>query len=176
MWLKLDLDGIKVAMRIRNYIKPPKDDWDSTWCKTDFSFSSDEWLNYHKENDEVFLAREIEELAGSLDDLLNDRIVQPTEFSCIEPDFVFMLNPKKDLREDPRVTYIRPGCEIVDIDAEWRVTFWHDGLTANYLSVTLGRKDIEYLLLYLQLVIRAVDEGSPDVRRLQNAGIITSEA
>jgi len=64
----------------------------------------------------------------------------------------------------------------VDIDAEWRVTFWHDGLTANYLSVTLGRKDIEYLLLYLQLVIRAVDEGSPDVRRLQNAGIITSEA
>ena len=73
MWLKLDLSGIKLSMQIRNYRKVSDDDWDSVWCKTDFAFVSDEWLNYRKDNDEVFLAREIEDLAKSLDDLLNDR-------------------------------------------------------------------------------------------------------
>ena len=67
MWLKLDLSGIKLSMQIRNYRKVSDDDWDSVWCKTDFAFVSDEWLNYRKDNDEVFLAREIEDLAKSLD-------------------------------------------------------------------------------------------------------------
>ena len=45
MWLKLDLSGIKLSMQIRNYRKVSDDDWDSVWCKTDFAFVSDEWLN-----------------------------------------------------------------------------------------------------------------------------------
>lgn len=134
MWLKLDLSGIKLSMQIRNYRKVSDDDWDSVWCKTDFAFVSDEWLNYRKDNDEVFLAREIEDLAKSLDDLLNDRLNAPTEFNCIEPDFNFILNPKKDLRLDPKVLYVRPGCEIVDIDMEWKISFLDEGLTDNYLS------------------------------------------
>ena len=55
MWLKLDLSGIKLSMQIRNYRKVSDDDWDSVWCKTDFAFVSDEWLNYRKDNDEVFV-------------------------------------------------------------------------------------------------------------------------
>lgn len=50
MWLKLDLSGINLSMQIRNYRKVPEDDWDSTWCKTDFAFVSEEWLNYRKIN------------------------------------------------------------------------------------------------------------------------------
>ena len=174
MWLKLDLSGIKLSMQIRNYRKVSADDWDSTWCKTDFAFVSDDWLNYRKENDEVFLAREIEDLAKSLDDLLNDRLTAPTEFNCIEPDFNFILNPKKDLRLDPKVLYVRPGCEIVDIDMEWKISFWHDGLTANYLSVTLNRTDIESLLLYLRLVMGEVRESSPEIKALISKGVISS--
>lgn len=174
MWLKLDLSGIRLSMRIKNYRKTSEEDWLSVWCKTDFSFVADKWLNYCEDDSEVFLAREIEDLAKSLDDLLNDRLTAPTEFNCIEPDFNFILNPKKDLRLDPKVLYVRPGCEIVDIDMEWKISFWHDGLTANYLSVTLNRTDIESLLLYLRLVMGEVRESSPEIKALISKGVISS--
>lgn len=173
MWLKLDLSGINLSMQIKNYRKTSEEDWLSVWCKTDFSFVADKWLNYCEDDSEVFLAREIEDLAKSLDDLLNDRLDAPTEFNCVEPDFNFVLNPKKDLRLDPKVLYVRPGCEIVDIDMEWKISFWHDGLTANYLSVTLDRTDIESLLLYLRLVIGEVQESDPTIKALMSKGSIT---
>ena len=174
MWLKLNLSGIRLSMQIRNYHRTSEEDWLSVWCKTDFSFVADKWLNYCEDDSEVFLAREIEDLAKSLDDLLNDRLTAPTEFNCIEPDFNFILNPKKDLRLDPKVLYVRPGCEIVDIDMEWKISFWHDGLTANYLSVTLNRTDIESLLLYLRLVMGEVRESSPEIKALISKGVISS--
>lgn len=174
MWLKLNLSGIRLSMQIRNYRRTSEEDWLSVWCKTDFSFVADKWLNYCEDDSEVFLAREIEDLAKSLDDLLNDRLTAPTEFNCIEPDFNFILNPKKDLRLDPKVLYVRPGCETVDIDMEWKISFWHDGLTANYLSVTLNRTDIESLLLYLRLVMGEVRESSPEIKALISKGVISS--
>lgn len=91
----------------------------------------------------------------------------------MEPDFNFVLNPKKDLRLDPKVLYVRPGCEIVDIDMEWKISFWHDGLTANYLSVTLDRTDIESLLLYLRLVMGEVKENAPEIKALMSKGIMS---
>ena len=173
MWLKLDLSGINLSMQIKNYRKTSEEDWLSVWCKTDFSFVADKWLNYCEDDSEVFLAREIEDLAKSLDDLLNGRLDAPTEFNCVEPDFNFVLNPKKDLRLDPKVLYVRPGCEIVDIDMEWKISFWHDGLTANYLPVTLDRTDIESLLLYLRLVMGEVKENAPEIKALMSKGIIS---
>lgn len=174
MWLKLDLSGIKLSLQIRNYRKPPEDDCDSTWCQTDFSFAADEWLNYRKENDEVFLAREIEEMEKALDDLLHDRLKEPMEFNCIEPDFNFVLSPKQDVRLNPKVLYVRPGYEIVDIDMEWKISFWHEGLTANYLSVSLNRRDIECLLLYLRLVMGKAQESSPEIKSLLEQGILST--
>lgn len=38
--------------------------------------------------------------------------------------------------------YVAPGHEFQDIYVEWRVFFWDDGLTENYLNVTLYRDDI----------------------------------
>ena len=134
---------------------------------------ADKWLNYCEDDSEVFLAREIEDLAKALDDLLNDRLNAPTEFTCIEPDFNFVLNPKQDVRLNPKVLYVRPGCEIVDIDIEWKISFWHDGLTPNYLSVTLDRADIESLLLYLRLVMGKVQESAPEIKALMSKGIIS---
>ena len=172
MWLKLNLSGIRLSMQIRNYRRTSEEDWLSVWCKTDFSFVADKWLNYCEDDSEVFLAREIEDLAKSLDDLLNDRLTAPTEFNCIEPDFNFILNPKKDLRLDPKVLYVRPGCEIVDIDMEWKISFWDEGLTDNYLSVSLVRSDIECLLSYLRLVMGEVQESAPEIKALMNNGVV----
>lgn len=86
MWLKLNLSGIRLSMQIRNYRRTSEEDWLSVWCKTDFSFVADKWLNYCEDDSEVFLAREIEDLAKSLDDLLNDRLTAPTEFNCMRPN------------------------------------------------------------------------------------------
>ena len=160
MWLKLDLDGIIFQLQIRGYRASSKEKWDSQWCKTDFSFSSGDWLNYSKQNDEIFLSYEIEELANNLDKLLKDELTEITEMECTEPDFKFILHPKRDLRNDPRYTYVQEGHEIVDISMEWTVTFWHEGLTNNYLSVEFDRDDIQYLLKYLNLVIGNADKNS----------------
>lgn len=173
MWLRLDLDGIVLKLQIRNYVKVAADDWNSTWCKTDFSFVSEPWLNYHKEEDEVFLAREIDELKEALQALLENQLTEATEFCCIEPDFNFILTPQRDLRLDPKTLYVKPGCEIVDIDVEWKVSFWHDGLTANYLSVSLDREDIENLLSYLRLVTGELIESDPKIQQLIRDGILS---
>ena len=172
MWLKLNLDGIVLSLRIRQYKKVEADDWDSTWCKTDFSFISEPWLKYIKEDDEVLLAREVDELVEALEKLLTDQLYEPTEFTCIEPDFIFELNPKEDLRKNPRYLYIQPGCEIADIDLEWKVFFWYEGLTGNYLSVALARSDIECLLTYLKVVTGQLPEKDAEVQMLIAKGIL----
>ena len=172
MWLKLNLDGIVLSLRIRQYKKVEADDWDSTWCKTDVSFISESWLKYIKEDDEVLLAREVDELVEALEKLLTDQLYEPTEFTCIEPDFIFELNPKEDLRKNPRYLYIQPGCEIADIDLEWKVFFWYEGLTGNYLSVALARPDIECLLTYLKVVTGQLSEKDTAVQTLIAKGIL----
>ena len=90
----------------------------------------------------------------------------------MEPDFNFILNPKRDRRLDPKVVYVRPGCEMVDISVEWRVSFWFEGLTANYLSVTLYRPDIERLLAYLRLVTGELTADDAQIKAMIAQGVI----
>lgn len=131
--------------------------------RVSFSFSSESWLNYNKENDEVFLSYEVDGLTATLDDLLNDKLSEPTTVELIEPDFCFELMPKEDLRNNPWVLYIQPGHEIADIFMEWKVSFWHGGLTANYLTVALDRADITILKNYLRLVTEQYNEHTPEI-------------
>lgn len=173
MWLKLNLEGIVVNLRIRQYTKPDKNNWDYTWCKVDFSFCSNPWLDYKKENCEVLLAQEVDDLIEALENLLSDKLSEPSEFSFVEPDFVFNLSPKEDLRNNPRILYVRPGCEFSDIYIEWQVHFWDEGgLTANFLTVTLGQEEIEYLLTYLKTVTGELSEQDSKVQELIIKGVI----
>ena len=111
MWLKMNLDGIIVELSIQRYVKKENRTSDEYghWCEVGFSFSSEPWLNYNKENDEVFLSYEVDDLAAALDDLLNDKLSEPTTVELIEPDFCFELLPKEDLRNNSRVLYIKPS-------------------------------------------------------------------
>lgn len=153
MWFKLDLCGIDMILRIKGYEPSTKEKWDYQWCDVDFSFVGDSWLNYQRDNDEVLLSCEVEELAQSLDDLLSDKLSEVKTIECIEPDFNFILHPKRDLRDDPKYTYVQKGYEIADIYMEMKIFFWHEGLTDNHLSVTFDRTDIQYLRNYLFLII-----------------------
>ena len=38
---------------------------------------------------------------------------------------------------------------MIDISLEWRVFFYHQGVTANFLTVTLDRDEIKQFLDYL---------------------------
>ena len=153
MWFEIDASGIKIKLQINGYKPSSKDSWDSEWCRCDYLFSSKDWLNYHKEDDEVLLSSEVEMLAKAFTALLDNKLSEVTEIGCIEPDFVFTLYPQKDLRNDPKYTYIRPGCEIQDIYLEWKIYFWNEGLTDNFLTVTLYGDEIMRLRDYLSLVI-----------------------
>lgn len=152
MWFEIDASGIKIKLQINGYKPTNKENWDSEWCRCDFLFTSGDWLNYHKENDEVLLCSEIDELAETLTELLDNKILEEREILCIEPDFIFKLYPETDLRDNPQYTYIQPGYEIQDIYLEWRIYFWYEGLTDNYLTITFDRDKIESFIDYLVLV------------------------
>lgn len=173
MKLTIDLHGILLQLKIKGYVPSTHDDWISQWCDVDFSFSSGSWLDYHRENDEVLLSCEVETLAESIEELLNDQLEDVTEISCIEPDFHFMLHPKRDLREDPKYTYVCEGYEIADIYMEWTVTFWNEGLTDNYLSVRLDREDMHVLLVYLKYVIGKLKKNNQEVEELVRQDYLT---
>ena len=143
MPLNFNVDGINVYLKINNYRHSNKENWDSLWCNCDFMFNSGDWLNYHRENDEIFLCSEIEELESVFTMLLNGEIIEDKEISFVEPDFVFNIYPIKDIQNS-----------VSDILIEWRVYFWHEGLTDNYLSITLDRDEIIKLRDYLSSIIR----------------------
>ncbi len=143
MPLNFNIDGINVYLKINNYRHSNKENWDSLWCNCDFMFNSGDWLNYHRENDEIFLCSEIEELESVFTMLLNGEISEDKELSFIEPDFVFNIYPIKDIQNS-----------VSDILIEWRVYFWHEGLTDNYLSITLDRDEIIKLRDYFSSIIR----------------------
>lgn len=153
MWFRKDICGIIAELQIRKYGKWNISNMYDNWCECDFCFRSGDWLNYHQESDECLLPFEVEYLEENLTKLLEDGFTQPSEVLLTEPDFKFSLYPKRDLREDPRCVYVPKGQEIEDIYAEWKIYFWHRGLTQNHLILTLDREDITDLRDYLSSVI-----------------------
>lgn len=79
MWFEIDVSGIEVKLQINGYKPTDKDNWDSEWCRCDFLFASGDWLNYHKENDEVLLCSEVEELADAFTELLDNKLSEVKE-------------------------------------------------------------------------------------------------
>ena len=166
MWMKLNLSGITLRFRVREYQKSQKDDWDSNWCKTDCSFVAEPWLNYCQTGAEILLAYEVEKLANKMEELLTCGRVSSEVLQCIEPDFHFIFHPKEDLTTNPNILYVAPGCEIEDIHLEWKVLFWNGGQpTGNYLSVTLSRPDIEHFLIYLQWILGTRTIGDEEIQK-----------
>lgn len=126
MWLKLDIDGIIFQLQVRSYQPSTTENWDSEWCRIGLSLASRNWLNYMIENDEVLLSFEVQVLTESLEMLLNDELNEISEIECIEPDFKFILHPKKDLTNN----YL--SIEFDRDDMEY---------LSNYLNMVMGNID-----------------------------------
>ena len=152
--MRIDVAGIIIDFLVKGYRKSTRENWDDLWCKCDFSFRSNNWLNYQSVDNEVLLSCEDEELENNLTQLLDGKITEKTVIEPIEPDFKFILYPEEDLRNNPNYTYVQPGYVIVDFYLEWKVYFWHEGLTDNHLTVTLDRTEITALRDYLRSVIK----------------------
>ena len=171
MWFYLDLDGIDFHFRISKYRKSVQNIWDEQWCKVDLTLQSESWLNYQTSS-EILLSCEVEQLCNKLSDLLSNQLQSKEELEFIEPDLSFILHPQKDLRLDPKYTYVAPGHEIVDISADICVHLWNGGLTANYISLCFGREDIEAFCSYLKLITNQFQIDDPSVKKLIDSDII----
>lgn len=171
MWLYLDLDGIELHFRITKYRKSKPEKMYDQWCQVDLTLHSGKWLCYQVSS-EILMTCEVEEVCNRIYDLLEEKIQIEEELEFIEPDLSFVLNPKKDLRNDSKYAYIAPGHEIIDIDAELRVHFWNDALTANYLSLFLDRNDLECLAIYLQCVTNKISQEDKAVQELIKHDVI----
>ncbi len=145
MVFEREIRGIRIMLRIDGYRDPSTFGYGDVWCDCAFSFRFGDILRYEADHEELFMPQEVDELENALTELLDGAFTEPLEISLTEPDFIFTLYPKEDLRQDPSYIHIAPGCEFRDIRAEWRICFWNDGLTDNYLTVTLEREDIAAL-------------------------------
>lgn len=172
MWLKLDLEGMKVQLQIKGYQPSSRDYWDFQWCKVDFVFVFPGCINYTKQDDEVLLSCEVEELESKLDDFINDKIIKSETLEFIEPDFVFEFQPSYNMVEAGVCSYAAPGHEMSAAIMVWKVHLWQGGLTDNYFSTTLGKEDMKNLRDYLRLVMGKLSKDSIEIRELVGKGMI----
>lgn len=163
MWLKLDLLGMILRLKISHYVKTTCENWDEEWCGMECSFVFGSALNFSSCGSSM-CSGEIDVLKEMLKRLLADELTEPRTFECIEPDFVFILNPKGDLQSNP-------GDFYDDIHLEWKVYFWDGGVTNHYFSASLVRSDIMHLLTYLQVVTGELSKKDSQVRELIADGI-----
>lgn len=169
MILRLDLEGIDVSLEINQYHPSTQEKWDEEWCEVSFSVMRGNSLNYGMNDKELLLCSEVEELRDTLKQLLLDEISSATELSFIEPDFVFNITPKTI---DNQISLLDEFPRVYSASIDWKIYFWSDGLTSNYLNICLDEEDIEYLKNYLNLVTGVIDKTNPVIEDMINRGIL----
>ena len=173
MWLKLDLEEMKLALQIKDYQLSNSSNEDNRWCKVDFSFSFPDCLHYSKQDEEVMLSSEVEELESYSDYFLNNKIQESKRLELVEPDFVFEFSPSYGMvgwGENPHAT---PRYEMTSVIMDWKVSLWNQGLTDHYFSTTLRKDDMCILRDYLRLVMGKVDKDSDEIKEHVENGVIS---
>lgn len=173
MRLKLNLSGITAELSITGYVPDSAD-----WCKSDFVFRSEDWLNYHGENRELFTAFDLEYLVRHLWELVRGEMQEVTSYWCFEPDFTFVMMPAREVQSQPGLIILNEdksvGSRFYDICMEWRVGFWYrgHGFSGNYLSLDMGAQEVRYFLAYLELVMGKRTEEDREIAEMMEKGIL----
>lgn len=143
MSLMLDVNGIKIKMNLE---KCDDTQTGTVYFEHDISFSSDDWLKFQVDNgaERIFLSS-VEEIVQALTEQADNKLTDVKEEICIELAMIFKLWPQTQVKD----YYGNDNGDIQDIRTELQVYFWNDRLTANHLTVVLGRDEITKLRDYL---------------------------
>ena len=162
MWLRLDLDGVEMYLRIQGFRESASPD-DDAWCRVSLHLQSP-WLNYHLNEQELLCSEEVKRLSKTIEDALSKRLTKNEELEFIEPNIRFVFSCLDDKGKPFRWPM-----------ADLRVSFWNEGLTANYLSLCFDEADLDALWQYLRLVTGEADLSDPRVRFWLDKGAILPE-
>ena len=171
MWIKLDLQGMHLDMKIEvpSY-RDPED-----WCIVNSVFVFRDIIGYEIANEELFMYEELIFLKNKIDMLLNGEIEKPTMLQFMEPDFRFMFCPRCDLRNDPDIAYVEEGHEYTDPHVEWNVYLWNEGLTTNCFTCVLNVDDLLILRDYLRLCLNEIDETDDIIMQYIDEGYMHTD-
>ena len=161
MWLRLDLDGVEMYLRIQGVRESASPD-DDAWCRVSLHLQSS-WLNYDLD-EHILCSEEVKWLSKTIEDAFDKRLPKNEELEFIEPNIRFVFSCL-DERGKP---FRWPMADL-------RVSFWNEGLTNNYLSLRFDVADLDALWQYLRLVTGGADLSDPRVRFWLDKGVILPE-
>ena len=161
MWLRLDLDGVEMYLRIQGFRESASPD-DDAWCRVSLHLQSS-WLHYDLD-EHILCSEEVKWLFETIEGALSKRLTKNEELEFIEPNIRFIFSCLDDKGKPFRWPM-----------ADLRVSFWNHGLTANYLSLCFDQADLDALWQYLRLVTGEADLSDPRVRFWLDKGVILPE-
>ena len=161
MWLRLDLDGVEMYLRIQGVRESASPD-DDAWCRVSLHLQSP-WLHYDLD-EHILCSEEVKWLSKTIEDAFDKRLPKNEELEFIEPDFCFIFS-----------CFDVGGKPSWPPMADLHISFWDDGLTANYLSLCFGKTNLDALWQYLRLVTGEADSSDPRVRFWLDKGAILPE-
>lgn len=153
MRLRLDLQGMRIDLEIKGYHNSNSNNKFDNWCQVSYSFVFPDCINYSKQDDEILLSCEVEDLKEMLDDFIDGKITEKITQGFIEPDFEFVFIPPRNKFETGECVCATTGFEMSPPVVEWKIQLWDGGLTDNYFSTTLTMEEIKAFRDYLSKVI-----------------------
>ena len=161
MWLRLDLDGVEMYLRIQGFRKSALPD-DDAWCRVSLHLQSP-WLHYDLD-EHILCSEEVKWLSKTIEDAFDKRLPKNEELEFIEPNIRFIFSCL-----DAEGGLTRPPM------ADLQVFFWNGYPTANYLSLCFDEADLDALWQYLRVVTGEADLSDPRVRFWLDKGVILPE-
>lgn len=136
--LKIELPEYTFSFEINDF-KKLKDGYQ--WCKTSYGIESEiHNIHFFNKDWETLDNGEVEALAKKLDDFIEGKVIKEERLGFTEPDFVFMLRPRK----------LEDG--IDDIKMDVCISLWESNmrLSGEKVEFSLYREDIEKFRDYLK--------------------------
>ena len=161
MWLRLDLDGVEMYLRIQGFRESASPD-DDAWCRVSLHLQSS-WLHYDLD-EHILCSEEVKWLSKTIEDAFDKRLPKNEELGFIEPNIRLLfscLDAEGELTRPPM--------------ADLQVFFWNGYPTGNYLSLRFDKAGLDALWQYLRLVTGEADLSDPRVRFWLDKGAILPE-
>ena len=173
MKLKLNLSDVIFQMEILDPAGEPSRDW----LRVNLSLEGP-YVDYRVTEDELFMPREVAELARALEALLNHETDEDRTVELMEPDLCFRLYPAKRLYSVPGEVAYLAGTLDRKMYAEIMVSFWRreGGLGGNSFTMRLNEPEIRALWIYLEQYLGRIPAEDERVRELVRQGALEEES